>query len=129
MQRIRSKDTKPELVVRRTVFEMGYRYRIHSTKLPGRPDLSITSRKKAIFVHGCFWHQHPDSRCPIVRVPKSALDYWKPKLIRNVERDIEHLDWFRLNGWSVLTIWECQVKDEEKLCTEIKMFLGDTPSL
>lgn len=123
MQRIRGKDTKPELTVRRTAHALGYRYRVHSAKLPGKPDLVFASRRKVIFVHGCFWHQHTDLDCPIVRVPKSALQYWKPKLMRNAERDAEHLAKLETDGWKILVVWECQVKDEEKLKAELQSFL------
>src|ERR1700761_3512616 len=85
MSRISSKDTKPELVVRRLLHGLGYRYRLHRKDLPGKPDLVFTKRKKVIFVHGCFWHQH--SECREGRIPGSRLDYWEAKLKRNVERD------------------------------------------
>src|SRR3954453_9489446 len=89
MRRIKSKDMKPELLVRRLVFGLGYRYRLHRKDLPGKPDLVFPGRKKVIFVHGCFWHQHPD--CREGRPPRSNITYWKPKLARNVERDMQAL--------------------------------------
>ncbi|CAN0579472.1 unnamed protein product, partial [Laminaria digitata] len=84
MQAVKSKDTKPELVVRRLLHSFGYRYRLHRKELPGKPDIVFPSRKKAVFVHGCFWHWHG---CPKGQLPKSRLDYWQPKLAKNVERD------------------------------------------
>src|SRR5262245_61421886 len=89
MRRIRSRDMEPELIVRRLVHGMGYRYRLHVKKFPGSPDIVFSRLRKVIFVHGCFWHQHEDPRCKISRMPKSNLDYWKPKLERNHARDIE----------------------------------------
>lgn len=109
MKAIKSKDMKPEITVRRLVHGLGYRYRLHRHDLPGRPDLVFPSRKKIIFVHGCFWHQHSDPRCPLVRKPKSRLDYWLPKLDRTVARDKQHTDTLRTEGWEVLTVWECEI--------------------
>ena len=91
MRRIRSKDMKPELLVRHLVYSLGYRYRLHRKDLPGKPDLVFGPRRKVIFVHGCFWHLHPDPECVDSRVPKSNTAYWKPKLERNVERDRQHI--------------------------------------
>ena len=80
MSRIRGKDTKPELTVRRLVHGMGFRYRLHGKRLPGKPDMVFSARRKVIFVHGCFWHRHPDPGCPLARLPKSKLDFWRTKL-------------------------------------------------
>jgi DNA mismatch endonuclease (patch repair protein) len=110
MSAIRGKDTKPELAVRRLVHSLGYRYRLHVRSLPGKPDLVFASRRKIIFVHGCFWHLH--SRGCGARLPKSRLEYWKPKLEGNRKRDSQHLKALRAAGWDVLTIWECQAKSE-----------------
>ncbi len=107
MRRIRSKDTAPEMLVRSLVHGMGYRYRLHAKDLPGRPDLVFRSRKKAIFVHGCFWHQH--SGCRDGRLPVSRQEYWGPKLSRNVERDLLHRNSLVRMGWKVLVVWECEV--------------------
>lgn len=122
MRAIKSKGTKPEMAVRKLVHALGYRYRLHRRDLPGNPDLVFVGRRKAIFVHGCFWHQHPD--CREGRPPRSNSAYWTPKLARNVERD-------RLNeaelieaGWSVLTIWECQTSDRAAMANLIRKFLG-----
>lgn len=104
MRRIRSKDMKPELLVRRLVHSLGYRYRLHRKDLPGKPDLVFGPHQKVIFVHGCFWHLHPDPNCVDARMPKSNTDYWKPKLERNVERDKQHIAALIKAGWKVLTI-------------------------
>jgi len=122
MASVRSKDTKPEIKVRRLVHGLGYRYRLHRKELPGNPDLVFPSRKKVIFVHGCFWHGHKN--CPAAKRPLSNQDYWLPKLDRNKKRDQAHADKLRKLGWGILTVWECQTKDEKKLETTIKNFLG-----
>lgn len=123
MARIKSKDTKPELAVRRLVHSMGFRYRLHDKGLPGRPDLVFAGRRKLIFVHGCFWHRHGD--CRLARLPKSRLDFWKPKLDANVTRDRAVENQLVALGWKILTIWECEVADETQLSERIKRFLND----
>ena len=123
MANIRSQGMKPEMVVRRLVHSMGYRYRLHQQNLPGKPDLVFSSRRKAIFVHGCFWHQHTVPGCKIARTPRSNTDYWLPKLSRNVERDVEHQANLRELGWEVLTIWECETKEDDHLMQKINNFL------
>lgn len=125
MAAIRSKDMKPEMVVRRITHGMGYRYRLHRKDLPGKPDLVFGPRKKVIFVHGCFWHQHSDPDCKIARLPKSNQDYWLPKLEKNQRRDAEHLEALQGAGWSVLTIWECETKDKDALKERLSEFFGD----
>ncbi|WP_175947047.1 very short patch repair endonuclease [Burkholderia pyrrocinia] len=124
MSRIKGSNTKPELIVRSLIHRMGYRYRLHGKGLPGRPDLVFSKRRKVIFVHGCFWHRHEG--CRLARLPKSRLDFWRPKLEANAERDkaVER----RLSelGWKVLTIWECEVKDEVVLTLRVRAFLDDT---
>lgn len=122
MRRIRSKDTKPELLVRWLVYHMGYRYRIHRKDLPGKPDLAFIGKRKAIFVHGCFWHGHDD--CRDGRAPKSNEGYWNPKLARNKERDAAHQTALRAAGWDVLTIWDCETKDEGELWQKLAGFLA-----
>lgn len=109
MARIRAKDTKPELAVRSLAHRMGFRYSLHRKDLPGKPDLVFSSRKRIIFVHGCFWHQHPKSSCRDAQAPKSRLEYWLPKLQRTSQRDREHLRSLRRAGWQVLVIWECEI--------------------
>jgi DNA mismatch endonuclease (patch repair protein) len=122
MSRIRSKHTKPELAVRSLVHSLGYRYRLHAVDLPGKPDLAFPSRFKTIFVHGCFWHRH-GSRCPLTRLPKSKLEFWKPKLEQNKKRDERNRKRLLAVGWESLVIWECQLKDNEKLVKRITTFL------
>ena len=109
MSGIRSKGMKPEMIVRRNLHAMGYRYRLHRKDLPGKPDLVFPARRKVILVHGCFWHQHADPGCKIARRPKSNREYWLPKLERNVMRDTENQVRLRELGWDVLVIWECEV--------------------
>lgn len=121
MRLIRSKDTKPELAVRRALFALGYRYRLHSNKLPGKPDLSFPSRKKALFIHGCFWHRH--SGCKKTRTPKTRLDYWNPKFAANVERDARNQAQLRAEGWKFMVVWECELHDIERLTRRIVAFL------
>ena len=123
MRAIKSKDTAPELVVRRMAHRIGYRYRLHVKALPGKPDLVFPSRRKVIFVHGCFWHQHPAGKCADARPPSSNLRYWKPKLARNAARDAEHIITLKANGWSVLVIWDCETKHLRKLATRLRRFL------
>lgn len=125
MGRIRGKDTKPEMVLRRLVHGMGYRYRLHRADLPGRPDLVFASRHKVIFLHGCFWHRHPDPACKLARLPKSRLDFWQSKLERNRQRDIDNERRLAALGWKVLTVWECQLRRIDKLKTRITTFLED----
>lgn len=113
MRAVKSGDTKPEMLVRRLVHSCGYRYRLHRADLPGKPDLVFAYRRKAIFVHGCFWHGHD---CPRgARIPKSNTDYWLRKITRNQERDQANLAALRRQGWTSLIVWECQTKDLETL--------------
>ena len=125
MRHIRSSDTAPERAVRKMVHGMGYRYRLHSKRLPGKPDLVFPSRRKAILVHGCFWHQHPASSCRIVRKPKSNQDYWSGKLARNYERDQANLAKLQQLGWETMTVWECEIEaDLEEVGRNLREFLG-----
>ena len=126
MSNIRSKGMKPEMVVRRLIHSMGYRYRLHRKDLPGKPDLVFPGRRKLIFVHGCFWHQHEDPACKIVRRPKSNRDYWLPKLQRNVIRDKENLSQLRGLGWNVLLVWECELECLDALTGKLRKFLEQT---
>lgn len=122
MRRIRSKDTSPELVLRRLIHGLGYRFRLHRKDLPGRPDLVFAKRRKIVFVHGCFWHQHPD--CREGRIPGSRLDYWAPKLIKNQIRDAANRVLLEEQGWKVLIIWECELTDISAVKRAVKKFLG-----
>lgn len=125
MSRVRGKDTKPELALRRLVHSMGYRYRLHSRRLPGQPDLVFPSRKKVLFVHGCFWHRHKG--CPNCRNPKSRLDFWVPKLEGNRRRDLKSQAALRRLNWRFLVVWECQLKKQERLSNRIRKFLEHAP--
>lgn len=109
MARVRGRDTKPELKVRRALHAAGLRYRLHAKELPGRPDIVFRPCKLAIFVHGCFWHRHEDPRCKLARLPKSRRDFWEPKLRGNRERDLRNQAELRRTGWKVLVVWECQL--------------------
>jgi DNA mismatch endonuclease, patch repair protein len=121
MSLVRGKDTKPELVVRRLVHSLGYRYRLHSKSLPGHPDLVFTPRKKVIFIHGCFWHRHEG--CPNCRLPKTRLDFWVPKLEGNKQRDEANQAKLKELGWRWLVIWECELKDLRSVAKRVKRFL------
>lgn len=124
MSLVRSKDTKPEMIVRRLVHGFGYRYRLHVKDLPGRPDMVFPSRRAVIFVHGCFWHQHPDPACKLARQPKSRMDFWRPKLLSNRVRDERNIESLTSLGWRVLSVWECEVRDQERLREKVVGFLG-----
>ena len=124
MSRVKSKDTKPEVVVRKLTHRMGFRYRLHVRTLPGAPDLVFRSRRKVIFVHGCFWHRHKRS-CPLTRWPKSKLEFWKPKLEENRKRDQRNRRRLRRLGWEVLVIWECELADLQTVARRVENFLGE----
>jgi DNA mismatch endonuclease (patch repair protein) len=121
MRRIRGKNTRPELAVRKLVFSMGYRYRLHYAALPGRPDLAFPARRKAILVHGCFWHRHPS--CKFARMPKSHSRFWAEKLRKNVARDTLHRSQLRKMGWKTMVIWECQTRKVQKHKRRLRKFL------
>ncbi|QDU92719.1 very short patch repair endonuclease [Lignipirellula cremea] len=121
MRAVRGKDTAPELIVRRLVHALGYRFRLHRADLPGKPDLVFPGRRKVIFVHGCFWHQHACSRG--ARLPKSNREYWKAKLDRNRRRDRRHRDALRRLDWASLVVWECQLKKVAPLTARLIRFL------
>jgi DNA mismatch endonuclease (patch repair protein) len=124
MRRIRSKGTKPEMIVRRLVHSLGYRFRLHKRDLPGRPDIVLRRLKRVIEVKGCFWHQHRG--CIDSRIPKSRIEYWSPKLRGNVRRDKKNLTELRKLGWRVLLLWECEVHKTAavKLGRRIEGFLS-----
>lgn len=121
MASIRGRDTKPELLVRSTLHRLGYRYTLHPRHLPGRPDIVFPRRKVAIWVHGCFWHQHHG--CPLAHVPRTREGYWGPKLARNVERDKEKADALRALGWHPHVVWECELQKQDWLL-RLKRLLG-----
>lgn len=125
MSRVRGKNTGPEMVVRRLIYRMGYRYRLHRADLPGKPDLVFRSLGKVIFVNGCFWHGHDCSSGK--KQPKTNEGYWLPKLARNKERDKKNRTNLNELGWDILVLWECQLKDNNKLKKTIVSFLGGYP--
>jgi DNA mismatch endonuclease (patch repair protein) len=125
MARVRAKNTKPEMMVRRLVHGMGYRYRLHRRDLPGCPDLVFPRLRKAVFVHGCFWHRHPDPECKLARLPKSRLDFWLPKLEGNRRRDEANQAALLALGWRFLVIWECEIKKTQYLVIKVKNFLDE----
>jgi DNA mismatch endonuclease (patch repair protein) len=118
MAAVHSKNTKPEMVVRKLVFGMGYRYRLHSASLPGKPDLVFPGRNKVIFVHGCFWHRR------YAASPKTRVDFWEAKFDANVARDKRTNRELKKLGWSVLTVWQCQLKKPDRLARKLDDFLS-----
>ncbi|ROZ66244.1 DNA mismatch endonuclease Vsr [Ramlibacter sp. WS9] len=126
MRRIKSKDTTPELVVRSVTHSLGYRFRLHRADLPGKPDLVFPGRKAVIFVHGCFWHQHPSVACSDSRLPKTRVEYWLPKLARNQARDKQNIAALRKLGWRIMVVWDCETAKRETLTRRLKEFLGAT---
>src|SRR5947209_3239298 len=122
MRAVKSKDTTPEMKVRRLLHRAGYRFRLHRADLPGKPDIVFPGRRAAIFVHGCFWHQHPG--CHHADRPSSNKPYWNKKLNRNVERDKAHVSALKEQEWKVLTLWECEVRNIDIL-HKVEEFLED----
>jgi len=121
MSRIKSRNTSPELAVRRIVYALGYRYRLHCRDLIGRPDLVFRRKRKVVLVHGCFWHRH---NCKQGRVtPKTREDFWKAKFAANKKRDTKVIRTLKRDGWNVLVVWECQLSDTDKLKTLLVGFL------
>jgi DNA mismatch endonuclease, patch repair protein len=121
MSRVKGRDTTPELLVRRLLCSQGYRYRLHRSDLPGNPDIVFPSRRKVIFVHGCFWHGHS---CPRGRAPSSNREFWVRKIAKNKARDRKNLRALRKLQWEELTLWECELKDFRRLRTRVVDFLG-----
>jgi DNA mismatch endonuclease (patch repair protein) len=122
MARIRSKNTGPELAIRRALFRLGYRFRLHINDLPGTPDIVFRNRRKAVFIHGCFWHAHKG--CHLAKIPKTRTEYWRAKFLRNAKRDRSSKRKLRSMGWSTLTIWECQIVREEHVMRRLTRYLG-----
>lgn len=124
MSRIKGKDTKPEMIVRKWIWKNGYRYRLHHHDLPGKPDIVFPSRKKVIFIHGCFWHKH---NCKYFKWPKSNVEFWKQKIEGNVQRDEKNYALLASNGWKHMIVWECETKEKDKtqLWERIKVFLDE----
>lgn len=126
MAAVRAKDTQPEMLVRRLLHRLGYRYRLHRRDLPGTPDLVFPSRRAVVFVHGCFWHRHEG--CALARMPKSRLEFWQDKLEGNRRRDLRQLGELTALGWRVLVVWECELENQEALVARLRGFLegGET---
>lgn len=127
MRAVKSKNTRPEMLVRSLLHRAGYRFRLHRNDLPGRPDIIFPGRRKIIFVHGCFWHSHSDPACTRARVPKSRADYWIAKLESNAKRDRETAAALEGAGWKSLVIWECELRDLEAVLSRLRAFL-DAPN-
>ena len=121
MSNIKSKGTKPEMLVRRLLHGLGYRYRLHRTDLPGRPDLVFPSRRKVVLVNGCFWHYHQG--CVDAHIPAGNRDYWHSKLTRNRARDERNVASLEEQGWAVMTVWECQLRDMATTTGQLVGFL------
>ncbi|MDR3566885.1 MAG: very short patch repair endonuclease [Syntrophobacteraceae bacterium] len=122
MSRIHGTDTEPELQVRKKLFSMGFRYRKHYARLPGKPDIALPKDKKAIFVHGCFWHGHLD--CKRSKRPSSNVEFWQTKIGRTIERDRNNVELLTALGWKVLTVWSCETRNSELLGQKLKDFLN-----
>jgi DNA mismatch endonuclease Vsr len=121
MAAIRGRNTQPEIKIRQILHSGGYRYRLHSKGLPGRPDIVLPARRKIIEVRGCFWHRH--SRCPLAATPQTRQDFWKAKFQATVARDARNLARLEACGWAVMVIWECELKDAN-LADRLRTFLG-----
>jgi DNA mismatch endonuclease, patch repair protein len=122
MARVRQKNTSPEMIVRRLLHRMGYRFRLHQKDLPGRPDIVLPRHKKVIFVHGCFWHRHD---CKKATMPKTNQEFWKNKFQTNIDRDTKVLRSIKERGWETLIIWECEARDGDQLELRLLKFLGE----
>jgi len=124
MQSVGTKDTTPELRVRSILFGMGFRYRLHAKRLPGRPDIVFPAKRKAIFVNGCFWHFHG---CSKGKMPKSRPDYWEPKLRANRDRDEANIRELQALGWSALVVWQCELRNVSSITERVALFLSGNP--
>jgi DNA mismatch endonuclease Vsr len=122
MARIRRGDTKPEMTVRRLLYRLGYRYRIHFRDVPGRPDVAFTRKRKAVLINGCFWHAHEG--CAAYRLPKTRVEFWRNKFAKNRERDARLLRAASDAGWATLVLWECEINDLKALSLRLRTFLG-----
>lgn len=119
MARVKGKNTKPEILVRRALHKLGYRFRLHRRDMPGKPDIVLPKYKTVIFVHGCFWHRHPG--CSKASTPKTRVEFWEEKFAANVARDERNLVGIDLLGWQALVVWECETKDLEALSSRLSM--------
>ncbi|MCY4055336.1 MAG: very short patch repair endonuclease [Cyanobacteria bacterium MAG CAR4_bin_6] len=124
MRAVKGHDTKPEMLVRRLLYRMGYRYRLHRKDLPGKPDIVFGSRRKVIFIHGCFWHGHSCKRGN--RLPRTNAEYWMAKIAGNIKRHAKQLDELAAAGWMELTLWECELADEKAVERRLRDFLDET---
>ena len=125
MSRVRGRDTAPEHALRRILTELGYRYRLHYERVPGRPDIALPGRRKVIWVHGCFWHQHPG--CPKAALPKSRREFWVAKLEGNRRRDLTVQAEAQELGWDAFVAWECELRQPSSLIERLGQFLGGEP--
>lgn len=121
MKSVGTRNTGPEIVVRKVLHALGYRFRLYRNDLPARPDIVLPGRRKVVLVHGCFWHGHG---CAKGRLPKSRLDYWRPKIAENKKRDRRNVGKLRSLGWKVLVVWQCETKSPEKLRSKLLKFVG-----
>ena len=128
MSRIRSGNTKPELIVRKFLHAQGFRYSLHKKTLPGKPDIVFPGRRKVVFVHGCFWHLHAKANCRDATVPKTNTNYWGPKLQRNRDRDQQNKKLLRKLGWQVCVIWECELSNEAIVRKRLEEFFRGAPT-
>ena len=110
MSGIRSKDTRPEIIVRQALYHAGFRFRLHRKDLPGKPDIVLPKYHAVIFVHGCFWHGH---NCHYCKIPKTRTEFWLDKINANAARDLRNVEALRASGWTVLTVWECEIRDKK----------------
>ncbi len=124
MALIRGKGTRPEMAVRKLAHSMGYRFRLHRNDLPGKPDLVFPKYKAVVFVHGCFWHRHTAKTCRLARMPKTRFEFWTNKLEGNRSRDLRNYRQLANQGWRVMIIWECELKDKHVLATRLYSFLS-----
>lgn len=122
MSRVRSKNTRPEMALRRALHAQGYRYRVHRKDLPGSPDIVFPARKRVVFVHGCFWHRH--AGCKLSSTPKSNVEFWTRKFEANVARDLRNQRELEQMGWQVFVIWQCQIRDINRAVKKVSAFLG-----
>jgi DNA mismatch endonuclease (patch repair protein) len=123
MAQVTGKNTKPEIMVRRLLWRMGFRYRLYDKYLAGKPDIVFTKKKKVIFVHGCFWHGH--CGCKRAKLPESNAEYWRTKIQSNIERDAANTAKLQAAGWQVLILWECELKDMDELRSKLSNFLTE----
>lgn len=113
MGKIKAKNTRPEIIVRKYLHANGYRFRLHRKDLPGNPDIVLSNLKTCIFVHGCFWHRHPN--CKYATIPKTRPEFWQEKFENNVKRDLKGISRLQIEGWTVLIIWECELKFDDSV--------------